>query len=212
MGSISTVSSRVLASLRAPLKVEEADLEGFRLVGEVVDRGAAFSCVFWFLTGSTDNVGSLPKVLFCCPCPPGTLAELSLEDCEVCELCRLTTIGLFFLEAEATNFLLAGAGINFLSTFSFSIFSSIGAACSRIGEGDCTTPLFVLVLPDSSSEAGGDMNRAVGRGPFAEGPRVFFNIGGGIGAGARGTDVSVVLDRLSLRTRATEVVEAVFPM
>ena len=141
-------------------------------------------------------MGGLAKFLFCCPCPPGTLVELSFEDCEVCELCRLTTTGLFFLEAnEATNFLLATAGVNFPSIFS--IFSSMVLVCSRGGEGDCTTTYsFVVPEFDSSSDTAGDMKRAVGRGPFPEGPLVFFSIGGGMGAGVRETDVDVVLGRL----------------
>lgn len=40
----------------------------------------------------------------------------------------------------------------------------------------------------SVSESGGDINRAIGRGPVEDGPLVFFRIGCGMGAGDLATE------------------------
>lgn len=106
--------------------------------------------------------------------PEGDISDPVADDCEL----GLRGIAGRRLEVDelATNFLLPGA-----TTF----FSTLGGT-TRISAPP------VAVLPDdtswpsllaSSSDPRGEMNRAVGRGPDAEGPLGFFNIeagGGGL--------------------------------
>lgn len=105
-----------------------------------------------------------------------------MDDCEVWELCRRAMTGrVFFLAAiEATNppFFLLLAGVGFFSGFT---------VCDAGDGGRTTTCVFGLtdeLGSASPSESGGEMNRAVGRGPDVDGPLAFFKMGWGIGGGA----------------------------
>lgn len=137
------------------------------------------------------------------------LDVLSIEDCEVCELGRLTTVGLFlFAAVEATNpfFLPAVTGEGFLSALELPEF----------GEGPstiiCEFGLADEVAPVSPSESGGEIKRAVGRGPVADGPLVFLSIGGGITVWPReAAEDDVVLARLWLTLCKAVVLDTAGP-
>jgi hypothetical protein len=120
----------------------------------------------------------------------------SVDDCEVWELWRLTITGRFFLpEATKPPFFLPSEGDDFLSNFAF---------CESGDGGSTTTCEFVceLVLTEddgsaSPSDSGGEMKRAVGRGPLVDGPLVFLRMGCGIGTGfLDAVEDDVVLGRL----------------
>jgi hypothetical protein len=64
----------------------------------------------------------------------------------------------------------------------------------------------------SPSDSGGEMKRAVGRGPLADGPLVFFKIGCGIGAWfLDAIEEDVVLGRLGSERLMAVVLEAAGP-
>jgi hypothetical protein len=100
------------------------------------------------------------------------------------ELGRLATPGLRLCPAfEAGNWCTL-----LLSPVDDSVFfSSLGTCDSGVGGRTITwAPRLVLEefrAASSSSELCGDMKRAVGRGPFEDGPRDFFSMGGGIADG-----------------------------
>lgn len=101
------------------------------------------------------------------------------ESVDDCELCRRTITGRFFFAAlEATNtedFLTPADPDDFLSFF----------VVSGSGEGGCTITCELVPADELSSvslsDSGGEINRAVGRGPAIEGPLDFFRMGCGIG-------------------------------
>ncbi len=115
----------------------------------------------------------------------------------------------FLLAATKPPFFLPNEGDDFLSDFAF----------WESEDGDSTTCGFVceLVLTEddrsaSPSDSGGEMKRAVGRGPLEDGPLVFLRMGCGIGAGILdAVEDDVILGRLWSDRWRTGVLEAPGP-